>query len=101
MTNREIIDRIMAGESVCPAIVRNHNAQRIVAWIRDTDSHHTAETCTSRKRKDCCHFPGEHNIDFAATVASEAANSCTCGEHGVDDPDAVARIGREFVERWT
>lgn len=101
MTTREIIDRIMAGESVCPAIIRNHNADRIMAWVRDTDRHHTADTCTAQKRKDCVHAPGQHTVDFAATIASEAANVCTCGEHGVDDPVAAAAIGRGFVERWT
>lgn len=101
MTNQEIIDQIMTGQSVCPATIRNHNADRIMRWVRATDMHHTAETCTSQKRKDCVHAPGPHTVDFAATIASEAANVCTCGEHGVDDPDAADAIGRDFIARWT
>lgn len=101
MTNQEIIDQIMTGQSVCPATIRNHNADRIMRWIRATDMHHTADTCTSRKRKDCAHAPGVQTVEFAAAIASEAANVCTCGEHGVDDPARAATIGAEFVERWT
>lgn len=101
MQTQEIIDRIFAGESVCPAIIRNHNADKVMAWVRDTDGHHTADTCRSSKPKDCVHAPGPHTVDFAATLASEAANVCTCGEHGVDDPDAAAAIAAGFIARWT
>lgn len=100
MQTREIIDRIFAGETVCPAIIRMHNAEKVMAWVRNTDRHHTAETCRSTKRKDCVHAPGPHTADFAATLASEAVNACTCGEHGTNDPDAVAAIGAAFIERW-
>lgn len=101
MQTREIIERIMTGESVCPSVPKIHSAERIMAWVRDTDSHHTKETCRSSKPKDCVHAPDVHVVEFAAVLASEAANACTCGEHGVDDPAAVQRIGRDFIARWT
>lgn len=100
MQTREIFDRIMGGETVCPAIVRMNNANRVMAWVRATDTHHAPEDCRSAKRKDCVHSPGQQTVDFAATMASEAMHSCTCGEHGVNDPAAVAAIGADFITRW-
>lgn len=97
---REIIDRIMEGD-VCPAEIRIHNAERIMRWVRNTDRHHTAETCNARKPKDCAHFPGPFHADFAAAIASEAASVCACGAHGVDDPDRAVTIGVQFMERWS
>ncbi|MCA1799808.1 MAG: hypothetical protein LC650_00755 [Actinobacteria bacterium] len=99
-TTREIIDRIMDG-GVCDAEIRMHNAERIMRWVRDTDAHHTAETCTSRKRKDCAHAPGAQTAEFAAVLVSEAASVCACGAHGTHDPDHAATIGAEFIERWS
>lgn len=99
-SNREIIDRIM-GPGICPAEIRIHNAERIMRWVRNTDRHHTAETCTARKRKDCAHFPGPQHADFAATMVSEAASVCACGAHGTHDPARAATIGAEFIERWS
>lgn len=94
-----MIDRIIAGD-ICDSEINMHNADRIMRWVKDTDRHHTAETCNARKPKDCVHAPGQHVVEWAATLVSEAANICACGQHGVNDPAAAAQIVNSFIRRW-
>jgi len=100
MTVDPIVDQIMQG-SVCPAEIWLSNAERLMSWVKDTDRHHTADTCNAKKKKDCAHAPGQQTVEFAAAIASEAANVCACGAHGVDSPGQAATIAAEFIERWT
>lgn len=94
-----MIDRIIAGE-ICDSEINIHNADRIMRWVKDTDRHHTAETCNSQKKKDCVHAPGAHVVDWAAALVSEATFICTCGAHGVDNPGEAARVINTFITRW-
>lgn len=80
MRTMDIVERIMT-TGVCPAVIRIHNADRLDAWVRDTARHHTADTCTAQKRKDCGHAPGPGTAAFARTIRDEAAAVCTCGDH--------------------
>jgi len=89
--------RILAGEQVCPSEVNIANAQTNMDWVRDTDRHHAREGC---KNKNCVHAPGAMTVDWAATLVSEAAHICTCGQHGANDPDIARKIVRKFHGRW-
>ena len=95
----QIFDRIMTGETVCPAEVNRHNAQRIMDWVRTPETHHAANEC--RRGKNCAHAPTGMEIDWAATIVNESNHICTCGEHGVDNPEEAANIIAEFRTRWT
>lgn len=92
-----IIERILEG-TVCRSEVSYHNASILLAWIKDTDSHHTKEDC--ERGKDCVHAPGEMTIEWAVATTSEAVHLCTCGEHGNDNPEAAAEVIAGFRERW-
>ena len=94
-----IFERVMAGETVCRSEVNISNATTIIDWVRATDTHHTKDEC--RKGKDCVHAPGQFNIDWAATITEEAAFVCTCGEHGVDNPDEAAKVVSKFRAKWS
>jgi hypothetical protein len=93
-----IAERIIAGESVCRSEINEFNASELVAWIADTDSHHTKADCPNGK--DCVHAPGEMTADWAATLVSEAMFLCACGAHGSQDSDEAARIIKEFRDKW-
>jgi hypothetical protein len=71
--------RIIEGESVCAAEIREYNASWIMSWVKDTDRHHTQETC--RQGKHCVHAPGQDYVDHAARLVNEMHDSCTCGQH--------------------
>jgi len=101
MQTTEMVDRIFAGEINCPSIIMLDNAERLMRWVRDTDRHHTADTCAADKPKDCAHAPGTQTADFAAMMVSEATNRCACGAHGVDDPARADTIVADFMGRWS
>lgn len=85
-------------EGMCPSEINEHNATRLMDWVRDTDRHHTKETC--RNGKDCVHAPGEMTIDWAATIMAEAPHVCTCGAHGTHDPSMAREVVVDFQNRW-
>jgi hypothetical protein len=99
MRTTDIVNRILDG-GVCPAEIAEHNAGRIVSWIRDTDRHHTADECSDRKGH-CVHAPTVSDVEWAAAQTEMAAVVCACGAHGVDDPDQAATIVARWRDRWS
>ena len=75
-----LAERIVAG-GVCMAEVHEHCANQLMGWVRDTKRHHTAETCTSPKKKDCIHAPGPGEVALAADHVRTMPQVCTCGHH--------------------
>ena len=80
MALHPLAERIVTGEA-CPAEVHLHCAEKLMAWVRNTDRHHTLETCTAKKKKDCCHAPGQGEVELAADHVTRALRVCTCGAH--------------------
>jgi hypothetical protein len=78
-----IAARIVAGEPICPGEVRAHNAARLVAasrYIASGAAEHPAKGC---RDKDCIDHGDRTRtpIAFAAVLANEARECCTCGRH--------------------
>lgn len=80
MALHPLAERILEDE-VCMAEVHEHCANRLMAWVKATHLHHTADTCTSKKKKDCCHAPGQGEVELAADHVRVMPQVCTCGRH--------------------
>jgi hypothetical protein len=93
-----IAEQIIAGVSFCPSTINQSNADRIMVWVRATDTHHTPADCHSGK--DCVHSPGIAMGEWAATLVAEAEHVCTCGEHGTDNPAQARAVRQEWIDRW-
>jgi hypothetical protein len=91
-------ERILTGESVCRSEINEFNAAQLVAWISDTDRHHTKDACPNGK--DCVHKPEAMTAAWAVTLSNQARVVCSCGAHGVSDPVEADRIIAEFRSEW-
>lgn len=80
MVVHPLVERIMT-EDVCMAEIHEYCANVLMGWIKAVDRHHTADTCTSTKKKDCCHAPGEGELQLAADHVRVMPLVCTCGRH--------------------